>query len=78
MSTYCQIHGFLKNRSKKSKLTLTTRPVTCLHLTPEQYNKIMELSSKQDQAGPSAHFVGTILNFLTAGWIIDSGASNHV
>ena len=63
---------------KKSGPPSSTSAPAPSELTPEQYNKLLALLSKDESIGSSAHLAGIILTCLSPSWIIDFDASNHI
>lgn len=63
---------------KKLETPSSTSATFASQLTPEQYNKLLALLSKEESGESSVHLAGTILTCLSSCWIIDSGASNHI
>ena len=78
LATCYQIHGFPDKQVKKSRPPSSTSAPAPNQLTPEQYNKLLALLSKDESNGSSVHLAGVILTCLSPSWIIDSGASNHI
>ena len=63
---------------KKSGPPSSTSAPAPSQLTPKQYNKLLALLSKDESNGSLVHLACTILTCLSASWIIDSDASNHI
>ena len=78
LATCYQIHGFPDKQVKKSRPPSSTFAPTPNQLTPEQYNKLPALLSKDESNGSLVHLASLILNYLSPSWIFDSGASNHI
>ncbi|KAK1575953.1 hypothetical protein Q3G72_009702 [Acer saccharum] len=58
LATCYQIHGFPDKQVKKSEPHSSTFATFASQLTPEQYNKLLTLLSKEESGGSSFHLAG--------------------